>query len=60
MFNTFLSKPLWDNVEKYGSARQVKFDNIMMRIKDMLCMPDKSAKNKDTHITFNTYCCTID
>jgi hypothetical protein len=34
------SCPLWDNVEKYGRARQATHDNIMLRIKDAICMPD--------------------
>jgi hypothetical protein len=34
MFNNFFSKilPFWDNVEKYGKARQVTDDNIIRRM----------------------------
>jgi hypothetical protein len=30
---------LWDNVEKYGRARQATDDNIIQRRKDGICMP---------------------
>jgi hypothetical protein len=31
---------LWGNVEKYGVARQATDDNIMLRRKDAICLPD--------------------
>jgi len=34
------SCPLWDNVEKYGTARQPRDDNIMLCRKYFICMPD--------------------
>jgi hypothetical protein len=39
---TFLQKSchLWDNMEKYGTARQVTDENIIRRAKDALCMLD--------------------
>jgi hypothetical protein len=35
----FKSRSLWYNVEKYGTARQATYDNIMLRGNDALCMP---------------------
>jgi hypothetical protein len=32
--------PFWDNLEKYGRARQATDDNIMLRRKDAISMPD--------------------
>jgi hypothetical protein len=42
MFNTIFPKivPLWDNMEKYGTARQATHDNLMRRKKDGICIPD--------------------
>ena len=40
---------LWDNVEQYGTARQVWDGNIMRRRKDAICMQDNWRKSKDTH-----------
>jgi hypothetical protein len=36
------------NVEKYSTARQATNDNIMLRRKDAICMPDNEGKNTDT------------
>ena len=36
---------LWDNVEKYGRARQAKYDNIIRRMRFACCIP----KATDTH-----------
>jgi len=38
-----------ENVEKYGRARQTTDDNIMLRRKDALCMPDGYGTNAHTH-----------
>jgi len=43
MLNIFFpwkSCHLWDNVEKYGTARPATDDNIMLRRKDVIGMPD--------------------
>jgi len=41
---------LWDNVEKYGTARQVTDDNIMLCRKHSIRMTDNHGINTDTHI----------
>ena len=43
MFNNFLFQKLchlWDNVEKYGTARKATHDNIVPHKKDVLCKLD--------------------
>jgi hypothetical protein len=53
---------LWDNVEKYGTARQAMHDNIMLHRKDVLPCRITKARNRHTHIlslsliVFNTSC----
>ena len=37
------------NVEENGTAREAIDDNIMLRRKGGICMPDNSGKNTDTH-----------
>jgi hypothetical protein len=39
---------LWDNVEKHGAARQAAYDNIMLRGKHALSMPENLDKDTDT------------
>ena len=41
IFNNFFSKivPFYDNVEKYGRARQATDYGVMWRRKDSICMP---------------------
>jgi hypothetical protein len=34
---------------KYGRARQAIDDNIMLRRKDAICMPNNEDKNTDAH-----------
>jgi len=36
----FLLCHLWDNVEKYGKAKQATDDNIMWHRKYAVCVPD--------------------
>ena len=38
---------LWDNEEKYGTARYFRQDNILWRRKDVICMPYNQGKNTD-------------
>ena len=40
---TFFKKScqFWDNVEKYGTARQATDDTIMLYRKDAICLLDK-------------------
>ena len=33
------SRSLWDNVEKYGTARQATDDNVRVHRRDAICMP---------------------
>jgi hypothetical protein len=33
--------PLWDTVEKYGTAKQAPDDDIIWRRKDAICMTGK-------------------
>jgi hypothetical protein len=40
---------------KYGRASQVTGDNIILRRKGAIRMPDIYGKNTDTLIIFNTY-----
>jgi len=40
------------NVEKYGKARQVTGENIMLRGKDALCMPDNERHSYLIRIAF--------
>jgi hypothetical protein len=40
---------------KYGTASQVTRDNIILRRKDAIRMPDNYGKNTDTYIIFNIY-----
>jgi hypothetical protein len=56
MFNKFFWKLcyLWDNVEKYGTARQNKDNNITWHWKDALCMPDNYGKNTNTYSEYVT------
>jgi hypothetical protein len=48
------------NVEKHGTTRQVTHDNIMVRRKYALFMPDWYGTNTHTHTKFNTHVFTID
>jgi hypothetical protein len=54
MFNNFFRKSfrLWDNVKKYGTARQVTDDNITQRMR-FACSITKAT---DTLTICNTYC----
>ena len=51
MFSNFFPEisPLWNNVEKYGTARETTHDNTMPRRKYAIFMPDNQGKNTDTH-----------
>jgi hypothetical protein len=40
---------LKDNVEKYGRSRQATRDNIMLRRKDPLCVPENKGNNTNSH-----------
>jgi hypothetical protein len=35
------NRAVYDNVEKYDTARQATNDNIIQRRKDAICMPDR-------------------
>jgi hypothetical protein len=37
--------PFIYNMKKCGTARQATHDNIILRSKDAMCMPDKQGKN---------------
>ena len=55
MVNTFfLIMPVSDNVEEYGTARQVPNHNIIQHMKDVIRMPNNLAKNTHT-LTFVNY-----
>jgi len=41
-------RPLWDNVEKYGNARQATRDNMVQRMR-FICWINKA---QDTHSTY--------
>ena len=49
-------------MEKHGTTRQVTHDNIMLRRKDALCMPDGYGTNTHTHThtQFDTHVFIID
>ena len=50
--NFFFSRKscrLWDDLEKYGTARPATDDSIVRRRKDAIYMPDNMGKNTDTH-----------
>jgi hypothetical protein len=52
MLNNFFFRKscrLWDNVEKYGRARQAPDENIVGRRKDAICLPDNKASTR-THV----------
>jgi hypothetical protein len=51
MFNTFFRKlcRLWDNVEKYGTARQATDDN-MIRCMRFVCWVTKATEGRLLHI----------
>jgi hypothetical protein len=52
---------LWENVEKYGTARQATHDDIMLHRQDAMCLPDNEGKSRDTQLAmFNTSCFVID
>ena len=38
---------LINNVEKYGRAVQTTDDNVILRRKGAICMPDNQGKNTD-------------
>jgi len=41
MFKNFsYNRVVYDNVEKYGTARQSTDDNTMLRRQDAVCIPD--------------------
>jgi hypothetical protein len=50
VFNKFFRKSfgLWDNMEKYGTARQATDDNIIRRRKDAIYMQNNWGKDTGT------------
>jgi hypothetical protein len=40
---------LWENVENYGTAIEATDDNIILRWKNAICMPDNLSEGTGTH-----------